>query len=61
MPEISALLNTAVKAASKGSLTEHTLVFITMLMSRSPEVEYMNELQKIPETPNSSRKITRNN
>lgn len=40
MPEISALLNTAVKAASKGSLTEHTLVFITMLMSRSPEVEF---------------------
>lgn len=40
MPEISALLNTVVKAASKGSLLEHTLVFITMLMSRSPEVEF---------------------
>lgn len=40
MPEISALLNTVVKAASKGSLSEHTLVLVTMITSKSLEMQF---------------------
>lgn len=40
MPEISALINTVVKTAPKESLPEHTLVLVTMLPSKRPEMEF---------------------